>query len=79
LFIVYARKDRAAETLGFCREIEGLITGVAGRRGRGSGGCMGFVWSWFIVGEAEVAPGNGVVEGVLQVLRLSSAMATHPA
>jgi hypothetical protein len=26
---------------------------------------------WFIVGEAEVAPGDGVVEGVLQVLRLS--------
>jgi hypothetical protein len=26
---------------------------------------------WFIVGEVEVAPGDSVVEGVLQVLRLS--------
>jgi hypothetical protein len=50
--------------------------GVAGRRGRGSGGCVGFVRSWLVVGEVEVVPGDGMVEGVLQVLRLSLAMAT---
>jgi hypothetical protein len=37
---------------------------------RGSGGCGGFAWSSLIVGEAEGASGDGVVEGVLQVLRL---------
>jgi hypothetical protein len=31
---------------------------------------MGSVWSWVIVGEAGGAPGDGMVEGVLQVLRL---------
>jgi hypothetical protein len=50
--------------------------GVAGRRRRGSGGCAGFAWSRLIVGEAEAVPGDGVVDGVLRVLRLGSAMAT---
>jgi hypothetical protein len=69
-------KNRAAETLGFRREIEGAHRGVAGRRRRGSGGYVGFMWSWVIVGEAGGAPGDGVVERVLQVLRYVSAMAT---
>jgi hypothetical protein len=50
--------------------------GVAGQQGRGSGGCVGFVWSWLVVGEVEAVPGDGVVEGILQVLQLGSAMAT---
>jgi hypothetical protein len=35
-----------------------------------SGGCRGFARSSLIVGEAEGASGEGVVEGTLQVLRL---------
>jgi hypothetical protein len=49
--------------------------GVARQRERGSGGCVGFMWSRLIVGEAEAVPGDGVVEGVLQVLWLGSATA----
>jgi hypothetical protein len=62
-------KNGAAETLGFHRETEGDHRGVAGWRRRGSGGCVGFMWSWVVVGEARGALGDGVVEGVLQVLR----------
>jgi hypothetical protein len=42
----------------------------------GGGGYEGFAWSRPIVGEADAVPGDGVVEGVLRVLRLGSAMAT---
>jgi hypothetical protein len=64
-----------AETLGFCREVAGFTMGVASRQGRGSDGCVGFMWSWLFVGEVEAVPSNGMVKGVLQVLRLGSAMA----
>jgi hypothetical protein len=65
-----------AEILGFRREVAGLTVGVAGWRGRGSSGCEGFGWSRLVVDEAEAVPGDGVVEGVLRVLRLGSVMAT---
>jgi hypothetical protein len=51
--------------------------GVAGRWRRGGSGGEVVWWSRLIVREEGVAPGDGVVEGVLQVLRLGSAMATR--
>jgi hypothetical protein len=64
------------ETLGFRREIAGLTMGIAGWQRRVGDGCEGFWWSRLIVGEAGAVPGDGVIEGVLQALRLGSAMAT---
>jgi hypothetical protein len=39
-------------------------------------GCEGSRWSRLVVGEAGTVPGDGVLEGVLQALRLGVAMAT---
>jgi hypothetical protein len=44
--------------------------GLCSSSERGSGGCGGFARSSLTVGEAEGALGEGVVEGVLQVLWL---------
>jgi hypothetical protein len=65
-----------AETLGFCLEIAGLtVASLNGGEGV-SGGCEGSRWSRLVVGEAGTVPGDGVLEGVLQALRLGVAMAT---
>jgi hypothetical protein len=80
LLIVYAGKEWGGRNPRVSPRDRGGSpwASLVGREG-GSGGCVGIVWSWVVVGEAGVAPGDGVVEGVLQVLRLGSAMATRPA
>jgi hypothetical protein len=75
LFVVYAGKNRGGGNPRVSPEVAGLTVGIAGRQRRGSSSCEGFAWLRLVVGEAEAVPGDGVVEGVLRVLQLGSAMA----
>jgi hypothetical protein len=69
-------RNGAAETLGFHRGIE-VLTAVSldGEEGVGDGG-EGSWWSRLSDGEVVAAPDDGVLEEVLQALRLGVAVVT---